>query len=179
MKEFKFEDLLTSELSELYDAEKQILRALPKMRGASTSEELAGAFEEHEQQTQEHVKRLERIFAKIGETAGGQPCEGMRGLLREGDKLISEIQKSPGLDTALISAAQKVEHYEIAGYGTACAIATFLGKPDLAELLEETLDEEKETDSTLTEIAEAIMSGDSQIEESEEEEIEVEEGTVR
>src|SRR5215467_11877287 len=101
MKEFKFEDLLTSELSELYDAEKQILRALPKMRDASTSDELAGAFEEHEQLTQEHVKRLDRIFAKIGETPGGKQCEGMRGLL---------------------------------------------------ELLEETLDEEKETDSTLTDI---------------------------
>src|SRR5205085_11388664 len=106
----------------------------------------------------EQVKRLDRVFQAIGEKPQGKTCEGMQGLLKEGEKIIAEIPKSPVLDAAIIGAAQKVEHYEISGYGTARTMAEMLGQQDAAELLEETLDEEKATDETLTEIAESIMS---------------------
>jgi len=168
MKEAKFEDLFTEELKDLYDAERQIVEALPKMQEAASSEELATAFEEHLEQTREQIKRLDQIFSTMGEEPGGKTCEGMQGLLREGEKLISEMEKSPVLDAALIGAAQKVEHYEIAAYGTMRTLAAMLGQNDAAELLEETLDEEKETDETLTEIAEAIMAGDASEDEDEE-----------
>jgi ferritin-like metal-binding protein YciE len=177
MKEAKFEDLLTKELNDLYDAERQILEALPKMKEAASSEELTEAFEQHLEQTREQVKRLDRIFSKMGEQPGGKQCEGMEGLLREGEKLIGEMEKSPVLDAALIAAAQKVEHYEISGYGTARTLATILGQNEAAELLEETLDEEKDTDETLTEIAEGIMGGES-ADEDEEEDEDIEEGEI-
>jgi ferritin-like metal-binding protein YciE len=176
MKEAKFEDLLTNELNDLYDAERQIIDALPKMKEAASTEELADAFEQHLEQTREQVKRLDRIFSQMGEQPTGKQCEGMEGLLREGEKLMSEMEKSPVLDAALIGAAQKVEHYEISGYGTARTMASMLGQSEVAELLQETLDEEKDTDETLTEIAEAVMGGDAvdSDEELDEEEIEVE-----
>jgi ferritin-like metal-binding protein YciE len=174
MKEAKFEDLFREELEDLYDAEKQIVQALPKMAEAASSEELSEAFQQHLEETQEQVKRLERIFKKMGEQPGGRQCEGMQGLLKEGEKVISEISKSPVLDAALIAAAQKVEHYEISGYGTARTMAEMLGQQDAAELLEETLEEEKATDETLTDIAESIMSGDA-TDESEEEDEEIDE----
>jgi ferritin-like metal-binding protein YciE len=170
MKEAKFEDLLKEELQDLYDAENQIIEALPKMVEAASSEELKSAFEDHLEQTREQVKRLDRVFKAIGEKPQRKTCEGMQGLLKVGEKIIAEIAKSPVLDAAIIGAAQKVEHYEISGYGTARTMAEMLGQQDAAELLEETLDEEKATDETLTEIAESIMSGDSGDEEEEEEE---------
>ncbi len=176
MKEAKFEDLFREELEDLYDAEKQIVGALPKMVAAASNAELASAFEQHLQQTREQVKRLDRIFESMGEQPGSRKCEGMQGLLQEGEKLITEMEKSPVLDAALIGAAQKVEHYEISAYGTARSMAEMLGQAETAELLDETLDEEKETDETLTEIAESIMTGDAMAgEELEEDELEEEE----
>ena len=174
MKEAKFDELFQQELEDLYDAEKQIVQALPKMAEAASSEELASAFQEHLEQTKEQVKRLDKVFKQIGVKPQGKTCEGMQGLLKEGEKMISEIPKSPVLDAALIGAAQKVEHYEISGYGTARTMAEMLGQQDAAELLEETLEEEKATDETLTEIAESIMSGEDSEMEEEEEEIEEE-----
>jgi ferritin-like metal-binding protein YciE len=178
MKEGKFEDLFREELEDLYDAERQIVAALPKMAEAASSEELAEAFREHLEETKEQVSRLERVFEQMGERPGGRQCEGMQGLLKEGERLMGEMAKSPVLDAGLIGAAQKVEHYEISGYGTARTMAEMLGQPDIAELLQETLDEEKATDDTLTEIAESILTGDAMAgddEELEEEEIEDEE----
>jgi ferritin-like metal-binding protein YciE len=174
MKEANFEELFQEELQDIYDAEKQIIQALPKMAEAATSEELTAAFEEHLEVTRQHVKRLDKVFQKIGKKPGGKTCEGMQGLLREGEKMISEMAKSPVLDAGLIAAAQKVEHYEISAYGTARSMAEMLGQEEAAELLEETLEEEKETDENLTEIAESIMSSESG-EEEEEEEVEEEE----
>src|SRR4051812_24241341 len=145
MKEAHFEDLLTNELNDLYDAERQILEALPKMKEAASSEELAFAFEQHLDQTKEQVKRLDRIFSQMGEQPGSRRCEAMAGLLKEGETHITEMKKSPVLDAALIGSAQKVEHYEISGYGTARTMAAMLGQVETAELLQETLDEEKDT----------------------------------
>jgi len=161
MKQPRFEDLFTEELEDLYDAEKQIAAALPKMSAAASTAELASAFEKHLEQTCEQVKRLERVFEGMGEEPGNRQCEAMQGLLMEGEKLIREVEKSPVLDAALIAAAQKVEHYEISAYGTARAMAEMLGQLETAELLSETLDEEKDTDETLTEIAESIMTGEA------------------
>jgi ferritin-like metal-binding protein YciE len=175
MKEPKFEDLFRSELEDLHDAETQILEALPKMIAASSSEELATAFEEHLEQTREQVKRLDRIFEAAGEEPGGKTCLGMQGLLREGENIISGMEKSQARDIALTAAAQKVEHYEIAGYGTVRTLAEMLGQSEAADLLEETLSEEKAADDTLTEIAEAIMTGEQPVEEEEEDEEEDEE----
>lgn len=162
MKMTKYEDLLKHEIEDLYDAERQIVEALPKMIESASSEELAQAFEDHLEQTKEQVRRLERIFEAIGEQPGGMKCEGMRGLLREGELVILEMDKSPVLDAALIAAAQKVEHYEISGYGSARTMAAMLGQEDAADLLEQTLEEEKDADETLTEIAEALMMGEEE-----------------
>jgi len=179
MKEAKFEELFQEELADIYDAERQIIQALPKMAEAASSEELAAAFNEHLEVTRQQVKRLDKVFQKLGQKPGKKTCEGMQGLLREGEKMIAEIEKSPVLDAGLISAAQKVEHYEISAYGTVRTMAEMLGQDEAAELLEETLEEEKETDENLTEIAESIMSeaggGEEEEEEEEDEELEEEE----
>jgi ferritin-like metal-binding protein YciE len=172
MKEAKFEDVLREGLEDLYDAEQQIVKALPKMAKAATSEELVDAFQQHLDETKEQVKRLEKIFQKLSEQPGGESCEGMKGLLKEGEKLISEISPSAALDIALIAAAQKVEHYEIAGYGSVRTLAEMLGQEEIAQILQETLDEEKATDENLTEIAEGILTGDAVAEEEEGEDLE-------
>jgi len=169
------DELFKEELKDLYDAENQIVKALPKMAEAATDEELASAFQQHLEVTKKQVKRLEKVFQQLGLKPEGKTCEGMQGLLKEGEKMMQEIEKSPVLDAALIGAAQKVEHYEISGYGTARSMAEILGQADAAELLEETLDEEKETDENLTEIAESIMSGNAGEDEEEEGEEEEEE----
>ena len=178
MKEANFEELFIDQIQDLYDAEKQIVAALPKLQEAASTSELASAFEEHLEQTKEQVRRLEQIFEMMGEQPKAKPCEAMQGLLKEGEKLIEEYEKSAVLDSALIGAAQKVEHYEISGYGTARSTASMLGQADAADLLEETLEEEKETDESLTEIAESIMAGDEGEEQDEEEEDEEEEEEV-
>jgi ferritin-like metal-binding protein YciE len=132
------------------DAERQLLKALPKLAKASENEELRAAFEEHEQQTEEQIGRLEQVFESLDETARGKKCIGMEGLVKEGQE---KIEDEAG-DAALIGAAQKAEHYEIAAYGTLIAWATAMEENEIIELLQETLDEEKETDEKLTTLAE-------------------------
>jgi ferritin-like metal-binding protein YciE len=150
------EDLFQHELRDVLDAEKQILKALPKMAKACTSEELRAAFEEHKVVTEKQVERLETIFESLGKAARGKHCPGMEGLLKEGEEMIKEEDPSPVLDAALIGAAQKVEHYEIAAYGTLATYAKMLEMDDALALLVETLEEEKQTDETLTAIASEI-----------------------
>ena len=154
------------ELADVYDAEKQILKALPKMAKAAQHEELKRAFEEHLEQTEEQVQRLEQVFEIMGEEAKGKKCKAMQGIVKEGEELISEDQG----DAALICAAQKVEHYEIASYGSLESWARLLGEEEAADLLEETLDEERDTDEKLTQVAESAINVEESQEESEEEE---------
>jgi ferritin-like metal-binding protein YciE len=147
------EDLFVHELKDILDAEKQLLKALPKMAKAAESEELIAAFEEHAGVTEGHVERLERIFKSLDMAARGKKCAGMAGLVEEGKELIEEEEAGAPLDAALICAAQKVEHYEIAAYGSLVTYAKLLEMKDAVKLLEKTLAEEKETDETLTAIA--------------------------
>lgn len=147
------------ELADVYDAENQILKALPKMIKAAEHEQLKEGFQEHLEQTEEHVNRLEQVFEHMGEKAKAKKCQAMMGIIEEGEELI----KNKAGDAALICAAQKVEHYEIASYGSLAAWAKLMGEQDSADLLEETLEEERETDERLTEVAEEIVN----VEESE------------
>ena len=158
MAQKSMKDLFYEELEDLYDAEKQIVKALPKVAEAVASEELRNALEEHLEQTKQHVTRLEQVFRAIGREAKAKKCEGMKGLLEEGENVISELDESPVRDAALIAAAQKVEHYEISGYGTTRTFAQLLGHDEAVELLEETLEEEKEADEKLTDIAESEIN---------------------
>lgn len=152
------EDLLTHELKDLYSAETQILKALPKMAKAATNPELKTAFEKHLKQTEEQVQRIETIFDSLEGKPRGKKCVGMEGLIEEGTELMQEDMPESLLDAALIGAAQKVEHYEIAAYGTARALAERLGMKDAVRLLQTTLDEEGETDKMLTSIAQRVNS---------------------
>jgi ferritin-like metal-binding protein YciE len=166
--------LLHEELKDMYDAEKQLTKALPKMIKKASAKELKAAFDEHLRQTEQHVERLEQAFEHLGVPARGKKCEGMKNLLKEGEGMIDEAEGEATRDAVMIASAQKVEHYEIASYGTARTWATVLGKSEIAALLEETLEEEKETDQKLTEIAEAFVNeaaaeGDEDAEEEEEE----------
>jgi ferritin-like metal-binding protein YciE len=147
------DDVFVHELRDVLDAEKQLVKALPKMAKAAESEELAAALEEHLAVTETQVERLERIFKSLDMAARGKKCAGMAGLVEEGKELIEEEESGAPLDAALICAAQKVEHYEIAAYGSLVAYAKLLGKMDAVELLEATLAEEKEADEKLTTIA--------------------------
>jgi len=158
MKIKTLEELFVDELKDLYDAEKQIIKALPKMAKAASSEDLREAFQEHLEVTRRQVERLENIFSKLDDKPAGKKCAGMQGLIEEGQDLISEGDESPDLDAGLIAAAQKVEHYEIAGYGTARTHAELLGNREAARLLEQTLQEEKRTDEKLTELAENFVN---------------------
>jgi ferritin-like metal-binding protein YciE len=146
-------DLLVHELKDLYSAENQLIKALGKMAKAAASEELREAFETHLQETEEHVARLEQIGKRLGEAMRGKKCKAMEGLVEEGKEVMEEDGEPAMLDLALIGAAQKVEHYEIAGYGTARTLAQIAGENEIAEMLQETLDEEGKTDKLLTEIA--------------------------
>ena len=146
-------DLFVEELRDIYDAEKQLTKALPKMAKAADSQELRAAFEEHLEITRMQVNRLEEVFKSIGVAARGKTCEGMKGLIEEGQKQIEELEQGPTLDAALIAAAQKVEHYEIATYGTLATFAEIMEHQDAKDLLGQTLDEEKEADEKLTGIA--------------------------
>jgi ferritin-like metal-binding protein YciE len=152
------EELFIEELRDLYDAEKQLTKALPKMAKAASSEELRTAFEEHLEQTEGQVGRLEEIFKALGEKATGKTCAAMAGLIKEGNEIAQEIEESAVRDAGLIAAAQKVEHYEISGYGSARTHAELLGNDEAVSLLEETLEEEKSTDERLTELAESIIN---------------------
>lgn len=156
MKVESIEDLFLDELKDLYSAEKQITKALPKLVKAASTPELSAAFDSHLQETKGHVERLEEIFQKLGKRGAGKTCEGMKGVLEEGSEVIQEIEKGPIRDAGLIAAAQRVEHYEIAGYGSVRSFAQLLGKTDIVELLEETLEEEKAADEKLTKISESV-----------------------
>lgn len=157
MKENKLRELYVEQLRDLYSAETRLVKALPKMAEAATSEELRNGFEQHLTQTQEHVRRLETIFEKLSEKPTGEKCKGMEGLIKEGSEVIEDEEFEGELkDAALIAAAQRVEHYEIAGYGTVRTFANLLEDDSALELLAETLDEEKETDQKLTELAESV-----------------------
>ena len=158
MKLASLRDLFIEELRDLYSAENQLVKALPKMAKAASSEELRNAFEEHFEQTKEHVNRLEQIFEKLDAKAKGKKCKAMEGLIEEGKEVMDEDAVPPVMDAAIISAAQRVEHYEIAGYGCARTYARTLGEDEAAELLQQTLDEEGETDKKLTELAENIVN---------------------
>lgn len=146
-------DLLVHELKDLYSAENQLLKALPRMAKAATSDELREAFETHLQQTEDQVERLEKIGKQLGETMKGKKCKAMEGLVAEAKEVMEEDAEAELMDLALIGAAQKVEHYEIAGYGTARTLAELVGEDDIADILQETLDEEGATDKLLTKIA--------------------------
>lgn len=153
MKESALKELYIKELRDTYDAEKQITKALPKMAKAASSSELRQAFEQHLEQTQNHIERLEQIFEALDESPKGKSCEGMEGLIEEGSEVIEEDLDAEAKDAGLTAAAQHVEHYEMASYGTLRAYANILGEREAASLLQETLDEEKETDEKLTSIA--------------------------
>ncbi len=146
-------ELYIDELKDLYNAENQLVKALPKMAKAASSDELRQGFEKHLKQTQGHVQRLEKIFQALGESPKGKKCKGMEGLIEEGSEAREEDYEGSVLDAALIGAAQRVEHYEIAGYGTVRSMAETLGESNHVSLLEQTLEEEKQTDAKLTELA--------------------------
>lgn len=156
-------DLFIHELKDIYHAEKQLLKALPKMAKAAHSDDLRSGFEEHLEQTEGQVKRLEKVFAQLDVPAKGIKCEAMEGLVKEGGEAIDEDAEPAVHDAALIAAAQKVEHYEIASYGTLVAFARLMGHSDAEALLQETLDEEKETDRKLTELAESQINVEAQM----------------
>jgi ferritin-like metal-binding protein YciE len=159
MKLQSLEELFIHECKDLLSAEKQLVKALPKMAKGAANEELRAAFEEHLEQTKTHVQRLEEVFAGLGKTARAEHCKGMEGLIEEGSELLEEEGDTIVKDAALIGAAQRVEHYEMAGYGTARTLAELLGYHEAVELLQQTLDEEKETDEKLTKLALAELRG--------------------
>ena len=160
----KLRETFLDELADLYDAEKQLIKALPKMAKAAEHEELKDAFETHLEETQEHVNRLEQVFRAFGSKPKGKKCKAMQGLIEEGEEIIEEEMG----DAALICAAQKVEHYEIASYGCLHSWATLLEENESADLLQETLDEEKATDEKLTQTAESAINVEDQNEQEEE-----------
>ena len=151
------EDLLVEQIRDLYDAEKQLVRALPKMAKAASSDELRQAIEDHLEETTNQVQRLEQAFEQLDKTAKSKTCKAMKGLIEEGGEVIEEDSEAPINDLALIAAAQRVEHYEISAYGSARAMAKHIGEEHVAALLEETEDEEKAADQKLTEIAMGLM----------------------
>jgi len=150
------EDVFIEQLRDLYNAENQLIKALPKMAKAAHARELKEGFEHHLEQTKEHVNRLEKIFEKLERKPTGKTCKAMQGLVEEGAETIGENATPEAKDAALIAAAQRVEHYEIAGYGSVRTYAKILGHDEAAETLQTTLDEEAETDETLTQLAESI-----------------------
>ena len=152
------DDLLVHELQDIYNAEGQILKALPKMAKAATNPELKAAFEEHRVQTEGQVHRLEQVFKLLGQPVKGKKCEGMAGLIEEGKKTMEEDAEPAVMDAALIGTAQKVEHYEIASYGCVCTYAEMLGYDEAHELLGLNLDEEESTDQRLTTLAETVIN---------------------
>jgi ferritin-like metal-binding protein YciE len=157
-KQKELRDLFVDTLKDIYFAEKKILSTLPKMAKAAQSGKLRAAFEKHEAETEGQVERLEQVFASIGETAKGKTCDAIMGIVEEGKEVMDEYKGMAALDAGLLAAAQAVEHYEISRYGTLKCWAKELGYEDAVQLLDSTLKEEKNTDSTLTEIAEAEVN---------------------
>lgn len=158
MQKDSLRELYIDELRDLYNAETQLVKALPKMAKASSNPELRQGFEEHLRQTSEHVSRLEQIFEMLDEKPTGKKCLGMEGLVKEGAETMKEDYEDAVMDAAIIGAAQRVEHYEIAAYGTVREFAQLMGEDEHVSLLEETLNEEKQTDEKLTQLAEQINS---------------------
>lgn len=155
-------DLFIEQLRDLYDAEQRLTDALPKMAEAATSSQLKQAFTQHFSQTKEHVRRLEQVFNQIGKQPEGETCPAMKGLIQEGQQAISAKGDSAVKDAALIAAAQRVEHYEMAGYGTVRTFAQQLGMQNVASILQKTLDEEGQTDKLLTQLAERGINQQAQ-----------------
>ena len=150
--------LYVNELRDLYNAENQLVKALPKLAKAASSEELKGAFDKHLEQTKGHVERLEEVFEELGEKPKGKTCQAMKGLIEEGSEILDKDGDESVIDAGIIVAAQKVEHYEIAGYGSVRTFAELLGKNRSAELLQTTLDEESETNELLNNLAQEIVN---------------------
>jgi ferritin-like metal-binding protein YciE len=158
MKLDTLEQLYINELRDLYSAENQLLKALPKMAKGASSSELKDAFEKHLDQTIRHLARLEQLFEQLDESPKGKTCHGMKGLIEEGSEILKEDGEDSVLDAGIIVAAQKVEHYEIASYGSVRTFANLLGKDEAARLLQSTLDEESETNEILNRLAESIVN---------------------
>ncbi|HYL12667.1 MAG TPA: ferritin-like domain-containing protein [Terriglobales bacterium] len=156
MKANSLRELYVEQLRDLYDAEHQIIKALPKMIGEVSSEQLRNALSEHLEITRQQAQRLERIFENMGQKSKSEKCKGMEGLIKEGNDVVKTAEDEDMRDAAIISAAQRVEHYEMAGYGTVRTYAELLGEQEAAQLLQQTLDEEKEADQELTNLAEQI-----------------------
>lgn len=152
------QDLFIDELKDIYSAEKQATRAYPRIAKAVSSDELKQALQKHLEQTKGQIERLDRVFEILDKRAGGKTCEAMKGLLEEAAESIEEIEQGPVLDVAVIAAAQRIEHYEIAAYGTVATLAEAMGQEEIKELLGQTLDEEKQTDSLLTEVSKTVNS---------------------
>ena len=167
MKIKSLRDLYIHVLQDLYSAEKQLARALPRIVRAATNEDLVAALEEHHGQTEEHVERLERLLEALGQTKRAEKCEGMEGLIAECERLIEQDIAKEVLDAALIGVAQKIEHYEIASYGTVRTFAEILGEDEAAKTLQATLDEEIETDERFTELAEDTVNAEAETADSE------------
>ncbi|MGA2882811.1 MAG: ferritin-like domain-containing protein [Bryobacteraceae bacterium] len=158
MKIETMEDLFLEQIEDLYDAERRLVKALPKMAEASTSTSLRQAFESHLLETEGHVSRLESVFRTLGKNPNSHTCDAMKGLISEGEDVVSDIDESPLRDAGLIAAANRVEHYEIAAYGSARTFAQTLGLMEAATLLEQTLQEEKKADQKLTQLAESMIN---------------------
>jgi ferritin-like metal-binding protein YciE len=170
-KNSQLEKFFVDALKDIYWAEKHLTKALPKMQKAATSEELQQAIEDHLVQTEEHINRLEQIFEQIGHKPQAKKCDGMEGLVKEGESVVEETEdESATRDVGIIVSAQKVEHYEIAAYGGLAQLATTMGLDDVAEILNQTLEEEKEADALLTQIAENNINWEAENEGEEEEE---------
>jgi ferritin-like metal-binding protein YciE len=158
MKLKSLNDALLHELRDIYSAEKQLTKALPKMAKGASNPDLVAGFEKHLEETEEHVNRLEKIFEEMGASSHGEKCKGMAGLITEGSKLLKEEGEPATIDALLITAAQRVEHYEIAAYGSAIAFAELLGMDSVAKILKQTIAEEAATDKKLTQIAESTVN---------------------
>jgi len=158
MKIESLRDLYVEQLHDLYSAETQLVEALPKMAKAASTPQLQNAFQEHLTQTKTHVQRIEQIFQKLGAKPKDQTCKGMEGLIKEGSEMIKMRGEPAAIDAGLIAAAQRVEHYEIAGYGCVHTYAQQLGEQQDAQLLQQTLDEEGQTDKKLTQLAEQLIN---------------------
>jgi ferritin-like metal-binding protein YciE len=161
MKIETMEDLFLEQVEDLYDAERRLVKALPKMAEAATSQTLRQAFESHLLETEGHVSRLETVFRTLGQDPEAHTCDAMKGLISEGEDIISDIDQSSLRDAGLIAAANRVEHYEIAAYGSARTFAQTLGMTEAASLLEQTLQEEKKADQKLTQLAENMINDEA------------------
>jgi ferritin-like metal-binding protein YciE len=162
------QELFIEQIRDIYDAERQLVKALPKLAKAADAEDLATALDDHLEQTKNHVSRLEEVFQIVKTAAKGKPCKGMKGLIEEGNEAVQEEDEGPLRDLAIIAGCQKVEHYEMSGYGTVRTIAEQLGLKDAAQLLRQTENEEKQADEKLTEVAMSLYEASE--DESEEEE---------